>query len=96
MNNEPFVDIDAAAAFTGLKRRFLQTLAWRGIQGAYSVGNGELRKRRTFRLNELAEALTHASRGHSSRNAPANIAGICGHSESGLLTGGKGILCSRL
>lgn len=73
MSNEPFVDIDAAAAFTGLKRRFLQSLARRGIRGAYAVGTGQLRRRWIFRLNELAEALAQGSALHSRRQTLINI-----------------------
>jgi hypothetical protein len=53
---EPFVSAEEAADFIGIKRRFLLTLARRGIAGAYSLGAGELRRTWVFRLSELASA----------------------------------------
>jgi hypothetical protein len=55
---EPFVSADAAAQFLSIGRRFLLSLARRGIAGAYPVGTGEYRRRWIFRLSELAAAIT--------------------------------------
>ena len=54
---EPFVAAEVAADFIGIKRRFLLTLARRGIAGAYALGTGNLRKIWVFRLSELSEAI---------------------------------------
>jgi hypothetical protein len=54
---EPFVAAEVAADFIGIKRRFLLTLARRGIAGAYALGTGNLRKTWVFRLSELSEAI---------------------------------------
>ena len=72
---EPFVSADEAADFIGIKRRFLLTLARRGIAGAYSLGTGELRKIWVFRLSELASAIA--------RNADPKRAGIVRSSSLG-------------
>ena len=48
MNAEPFVDIEAAAAFTGLKVSYLYDLVRLGRAPSYKVG-----KFRRFRLSEL-------------------------------------------
>jgi hypothetical protein len=72
---EPFVSAEEAADFIWIKRRFLLTLARRGIAGAYSLGTGELRKTWVFRLSELASAIA--------RNAGPKSAGIVRSSSSG-------------
>ena len=54
---EPFVSADEAARFLSIERRFLLTLARRGIAGAYALGTGGLRKKWIFRLSELAAAI---------------------------------------
>ena len=61
---EPFVSAEEAAGFLGVKRRFLLSLARRGIAGAYALGTGlRLRNTWVFRLSELATAIA-AGRGH--------------------------------
>jgi hypothetical protein len=55
---EPFVSAAKAAQFLSIDRRFLLTLARRGIAGSYPVGTGECRRRWIFRLSELAAAIT--------------------------------------
>jgi hypothetical protein len=55
---EPFVSAEKAAQFLSIGRRFLLSLARRGIAGAYPVGTGEYRRRWVFRLSELAAAIT--------------------------------------
>lgn len=72
---EPFVSADEAADFIGIKRRFLLTLARRGIAGAYSLGTGERRKTWVFRLSELVAAIAH--------NANPQNAGTVRSSNSG-------------
>ena len=57
LNQEPFVSADEAAKFLGIKRRFLLSLARRGIAGAYALGTGGIRKIWVFRLSELADAI---------------------------------------
>jgi hypothetical protein len=57
LNQEPFVSADEAAKFLGIKRRFLLSLARRGISGAYALGTGGIRKIWVFRLSELADAI---------------------------------------
>jgi len=54
---EPFVSADEAAKFLGVNRRFLLSLARRGIAGAYALGTGDFRKTWVFRLSELASAI---------------------------------------
>jgi hypothetical protein len=54
---EPFVSADVAARFLSVKRRYLLTLARKGIAGAYAIGNGTKRKVWVFRLSELAGSL---------------------------------------
>lgn len=41
---EPFVSAEEAARFLSIKRRFLLSLARRGIGGAYALSTGELPK----------------------------------------------------
>jgi hypothetical protein len=55
---EPFVSADLAAKFLSINRRFLLSLARRGIAGSYALGTGEFRKTWIFRLSELADAIT--------------------------------------
>ena len=57
MTPEPFVPADVAAEFLGVKRRFLLSMARRGIAGAYALGTGDLSKTWVFRLSELAAAI---------------------------------------
>ena len=57
MTPEPFVSSEEAAKFLGIKRRFLLSLARKGIKGSYPLGTGEIRKRYVFRLGELASAI---------------------------------------
>ena len=54
---EPFVSAKVAAGFLGINRRFLLSLARRGIAGAYALGTGDFRKTWVFRLSELAAAI---------------------------------------
>ena len=62
MTPEPFVSTDEAARFLSVKRRYLLTLARRGVGGAYAIGNGRTRKVWVFRLSELAIAVEAQSR----------------------------------
>jgi hypothetical protein len=57
MNNEPLVSAQFAADILGIKRRFLLSLARRGIAGAYPLGTGDFRKTWRFRLSELMTAI---------------------------------------
>jgi hypothetical protein len=59
---EPFVSAEEAAHFLGIKRRFLLSLARRGIKGAYALGTGDFRKTWVFRLSELAKAVENKPR----------------------------------
>ena len=63
LNQEPFVSADEAAKFLGIKRRFLLSLARRGIAGAYALGTGGIRRdlgipalrtRRCYRLEAVS------------------------------------------
>jgi hypothetical protein len=54
---EPFVSAEEAARFLSIKRRFLLSLARRGIGGAYALSTGDFRKTWVFRLSELAAAI---------------------------------------
>jgi hypothetical protein len=72
---EPFVSADEAAKFLSIDRRFLLSLARRGIAGAYALGTGERRKTWVFRLSELASAVA--------RKADPQNAGIVRSSGSG-------------
>jgi hypothetical protein len=58
MTPEPFVCAQEAAEFLSVTRRYLLTLARRGICGAYPLGTGRRRKTWVFRLSELAAAIT--------------------------------------
>ena len=76
MEPERFVDADRAAYLTGLNRRFLLTLARRGIAGAYPVGTGNFRKRWIFLMSELRPALAPKStptRNPRSDNSPNDL-----------------------
>lgn len=55
---EPFVSASEAAEFLSIDRRFLLSLARRGIAGSYALGTGECRKTWIFRLSELSDAIT--------------------------------------
>jgi hypothetical protein len=59
---EPFVSAEEAARFLSIKRRYLLTLARRGIAGAYAFGTGSMRRVWVFRLSELAVAVEEQSR----------------------------------
>lgn len=54
---ERFVSAQAAADFLAIERRFLLSLARKGIAGAYAIGTGEMRKTWVFKLSELAAAI---------------------------------------
>lgn len=54
MSEEPFVSAEEAAAFLSVTRRYLLSLARRGLPGAYPLGTGTKRKMWVFRLSELA------------------------------------------
>jgi hypothetical protein len=56
---EAFVSAEEAAKFLSIKRRFLLTLARRGIAGAYAIGTGNCRRTWVFRLSELGVAIDH-------------------------------------
>jgi len=60
MSPEPYVSAEAAAQFLGVPRRFLLSLARKGISGSYAIGTGDFRKRWIFRLSELARAVDPA------------------------------------
>jgi len=54
---EPFVSAEEAARYFGINRRFLLSLARKGMPGAYPLGTGGSRKKWIFRRSELAAAL---------------------------------------
>ena len=58
LHDEPFVSADEAAKFLSVKRRYLLSLARRGMAGAYPLGTGTKRKIWVFRLSELAISVT--------------------------------------
>jgi hypothetical protein len=58
---EPFVSAAKAAEFLGINRKFLLSLARRGIAGSYAIG-GDQRHRWVFRLSELGIAIDHRHR----------------------------------
>lgn len=64
---ESFVSADEAAKFLSIDRRFLLSLARRGIAGAYALGTGERRKTWVFRLSELAGAIARKKETASER-----------------------------
>jgi hypothetical protein len=57
MNYEPLVSAEHAAGLLGVSRRFLLSLARKGIAGAYPLGTGDLRKIWRFRISELMTAI---------------------------------------
>jgi excisionase family DNA binding protein len=57
MSPEPFVSAEEAARFLSVSRRYLLTLARKGLSGAYALGTGTERKIWVFRLSELASAI---------------------------------------
>ena len=57
MTVEPYVSAEEAAKFLAVPRRFLLSLARKGIAGSYAIGTGDFRKRWIFRLSELARAV---------------------------------------
>ena len=61
-SEEPFVSAEEAAAFLSVTRRYLLSLARRGISGAYPLGTGTKRKVWVFRLSELAAAVSQGMR----------------------------------
>ncbi len=67
---EPFVSAEEAAHFLGVKRRFLLSLARRGIAGSYALGTGEIRKIWVFRLSELTAAVDPKTRTQVLYRAP--------------------------
>lgn len=71
MSAEPFVGIEEAAAFTGLKVSYLYDLVRLGKAPSYKVG-----KFRRFRLTELEAWVTGAEDGRlcASQEAKANHA----------------------
>jgi hypothetical protein len=54
---EPFVSAEEAARSLAVPRRFLLSLARKGIRGSYPIGGGDFRKRWIFKKSELAEAI---------------------------------------
>lgn len=54
---EPFVSAQKAAEFLNISRRYLLSLARKGIAGAYPLDSQARRKRWVFRLSELATAI---------------------------------------
>jgi hypothetical protein len=79
---EPFVSAEEAAHFLSIKRRYLLTLARRGIAGAYALGTGTMRRVWVFRLSELAAAIAN-------RNIPVQEPEKYGTIQSGNLHAGK-------
>jgi hypothetical protein len=56
---EPYVSADVAAKLMGINRRFLLSLARKGIAGSYAIGTGDFRKKWIFRMSELGVAIDH-------------------------------------
>lgn len=56
---EPLVSAGEAAEFLGVSRRFLLSLARRGIGGSHVLGAGKDRSTWVFRLSELGIAIDH-------------------------------------
>jgi hypothetical protein len=54
---EPFVAVEKAADFLDISRRYLLSLARKGIAGAYPLDPGAKRKVWRFRLSELVDAI---------------------------------------
>jgi hypothetical protein len=61
MTPEPFVSAEEAADFLSINRRYLLTLARKGIAGAYAIETGNVRRIWVFRLSELAIAVEEQS-----------------------------------
>jgi hypothetical protein len=57
MNSEPYVSATEAAKFLSVERRFLLSLARKGLKGSYPIGTGDFRKRWVFKLSELEDAI---------------------------------------
>ena len=57
MTPEPFVSAEKAADFLDISRRYLLSLARKGIAGAYPLDGQAKRKVWRFRLSELVEAI---------------------------------------
>jgi hypothetical protein len=70
MNPEPFICAEEAADFLGISRRFLLSLARKGLAGSYAIGVGELRKRWVFRRSELASAIDPKTRYDQAQGSP--------------------------
>lgn len=74
---EPFVSADEAARFLSVSRRYLLSLARRGLAGAYALGTGTVRKVWVFRLSELATAVEETSDPQDAKavrsSAPGNL-----------------------
>ena len=68
MTPEPFVSAEKAADFLGVSRRYLLSLARKGIAGAYPLDGQAKRKVWVFRLSELAAAIA--------KNADPESAGL--------------------
>ena len=68
MTPEPFVSAEKAADFLDISRRYLLSLARKGIKGAYSLDCQAKRKVWVFRLSELAAAVA--------KNADPEIGGL--------------------
>jgi len=54
---ERFVSAEEAARHLGITRRFLLSIARRGIAGAYAIGTGDFRKTWIFKLSEVDAAI---------------------------------------
>jgi hypothetical protein len=57
MTPEPFVSAEKAADFLDISRRYLLSLARKGIAGAYPLDGQAKRKVWVFRLSDLAAAI---------------------------------------
>jgi hypothetical protein len=57
MTPEPFVSAKQAARFLSINRRYLLSLARKGIHGAYPIDPSATRKTWRFLLSELAAAI---------------------------------------
>jgi hypothetical protein len=57
MTPEPFVSAEKAADFLDISRRYLLSLARKGIRGAYPLDGRAKRKVWRFRLSELIDAI---------------------------------------
>jgi len=68
MAPEPFVSAEKAADFLDISRRYLLSLARKGIAGAYPLDPQAHRKVWRFRLSELVDAIA--------KNADPEISGV--------------------